>query len=64
MKFIRFANEYYCECGAEPMISTGNKVKYCPSCGGYKTLHKRRNTNHTYEIYNVENKENKVILKV
>lgn len=34
--------QYWCECGAEPKIQTGNEVKYCPVCGGYKTLHIRR----------------------
>jgi DNA-directed RNA polymerase subunit RPC12/RpoP len=30
---------YWCEqCGAEPKIITGNEVKWCPCCGGYKTL--------------------------
>ena len=31
---------YWCECGAEPEIFSGNKVKYCPICGR-QTLHRR-----------------------
>lgn len=37
-----WCEEYWCNCGAEPQIGGGNKVKYCPICGK-QTLHKRRN---------------------
>jgi len=35
--------EYWCDnCGFEPKIRTGNKINYCPCCGNYGSLHKRR----------------------